>query len=67
MQSFVQAMTAKFKTPDNGPKFIAEYKELTDDDKRDLWHGFKSIGVDCDVPKGSNGAAIDVSTNPRNY
>ena len=64
--TFIQAVTAKFKTGDQSSAFVKEYKMLTADDKRDLYHGLKREFPDIEPPADANGP-IDCSSNPRNY
>lgn len=63
---FTKALMQTFKREgDSG--FTAEVRALTEDDKRDLYHGFVRMGLNVEIPLGKNGAPLDVSQNPRNY
>ena len=64
--TFAKAVMQEFKRPEDSA-FTKEYGKLTDDDKRDLYHGFRRMGLDVQAPLMKSGAPVDVSENPRNY
>jgi hypothetical protein len=63
---FTKAVMNVFKREQDS-QFTAEYRLLTEDDKRDLYHGFQRMGINCEIPLGKDGKPMDVSQNPRNY